>query len=469
MDPQTSIQPTPGGASAPETSGGLPTNGPASTAFVSGKNRMSRRNKVLIGAGAAAVVTLGVVGYAFGYYLPNQPSNVYGRALSNTSKGYDKLIEYAGNKDLAKKFEAQEMNGTVNVTGDGASGDGSFEMKSDKDGNATMSGDFGMSGVRVNFEGLMKDVENSGSPDMYFKVKGLKGIDQLVGTQLEQFEDKWVSIDHSFFGSYAANLQGSAGEGTELKSPTQEQIVDAANKVGEVNKAYLLTDDKSKAVFEMKQYKGKEVVDGKNTMHYEVKANKDRLKNYVDELGKALDKSKLNQWAQDSYKKDLSELVNTDDLKSEVNNMKDDTFDMWVNTKTKMIHKIRLEMSNKDYTDIGLSYDGGDEYPFFINSKEGDNTFNLGLSLNTKTNVVKIKADMKTIGESAMTLKVGMEIKPSTGKVEVTPPTDTMPLMEALGGFLGAGMLGDDSSTTELDTTFSEEFTTELDSYTITQ
>lgn len=467
MDPQTPNQPTPGGTVTPETSGGLPANGPASTAFVSSNNGMSRRKKVLIGAGIAAVVVLGVAGYVFGYYLPNRPSNVYGRALSNTSKGYDKLIEYANSKDLAKKFDTTEVNGTLTISGQGVSGDGSFKGKSDKAGNATFSGDFGMSGVRVNFEGMSKDVENSESPDVYFKVKGLKGIDQLSGMGLEQFDDKWVSVDHTFFDSYAKQAVGESGD---LKSPTSEQIVDAAKKVGEVNKMYLLTDDKSKAVFEMQEYKGKEVVDGKNTMHYVVKTNKDHLKTYVDELGKALDKSKLNQWAQDNYKKNLSELVNTSSLKDEASSMEDQTFDMWVNTKTKMIHKVRFEMPNKDYTDIGLNYDGGDEYPFFINGKEGENTFKLGLSLNTKTNVMKLKAEMKTGGESAVTINANAEVKPSTGKVEVTPPSDAMPLMEALGGFMSASMLGaQHNGAAEFDAGLSQELSTELESYTITQ
>jgi hypothetical protein len=461
MDSQTPQPPVSGGNTPiPQVSNGLPTTGPAS--FSSGKNGLNRRKKVLIGAGVAAAVVLGAAGYVFGYYLPNQPSNVYGRALSNTSKGYDKLIEYTGDKALAKKFETVAMSGKMSVAGEGLSGDGSFTGKADNKGNGTLSGDFGMSGIRLNFEGLMKDVESSESPDVYFKIKGLKGIDQLAGTTLEQFDDKWVFLDHTFFDTYAQQAVGE--KSAQLTAPTQEQVMDAAKKVGEVNKRYLFTDDESKAVFKMKEYKGREAVDGKDTMHYVVEADKDRLKTYVDELGKALDSSKLNDWATDSYKKKLSEVVEVNQLKDEVSDIKDNTFDMWVNTKTKMIHKIRMQSAADKYTEIGLNYDGGDEYPFFISSKEGKEDYKLTLALNTKTDTVKLDLYGKTSGQNEMTIKASVELKPGTGDVNVTAPSDVMPFMEALGGVMGAAMFGSGS----LEGT-ATDFDSGLGSYTISQ
>src|SRR5688500_18121467 len=59
------------------------------------------KKKALVAAGAAAVVVLGAAGYVFGFYLPNKPENVYKSALSNTGEGYQALIDYADNKEVA--------------------------------------------------------------------------------------------------------------------------------------------------------------------------------------------------------------------------------------------------------------------------------------------------------------------------------------------------------------------------------
>lgn len=430
-----------GDTNVTDTTNGLQASGPASSVFVSEKPS-GRRKKTLIGAAIAGVLVVGVAGYTFGYYLPNRPAHVYSRALSNTSAGYDKLVDYAANKEVAKAYEAAETKGTIKVSGSGAGGDGSFSAKNDAQGNATFTADFGMQGVRVSLEGMAKDAENSGAPDLYLKAKGLESLSSLVGSDLSAFEDTWFSLDHTFFDAQAQQLS-SLGMGASIKPPTQEQMIDAAKKIGDVNKRYLFSDDKSRAVFQMQKYKGEEVAEGKDTKRFTVKTRKDHLKKYVDELGKALDKSSLNQWAQDTIKEDLSNVIDTWGGKDRIDEIESETFDVWVNTKTKLIHKFRIQAEKDAYTDIGLNFDGGSEYPFFIKTKSGQISAAFSLTLNTKTNSFKLHVERTASGETGLNMKLDMQVKPFSGKVEVTPPAGATPLIEAVMGFTGGATARD--------------------------
>jgi hypothetical protein len=413
------------------------------------------RTKLLAIAGAATILVLGGGGYVLGYYIPNRPVNVYKSALANTGNGYDQLVGYASDDKVAAKFQNTEAIGTYKVESADFSTDGSFKAHVD-DKNATFSGDIGLGTTRLSLEGLVKDADSSNSPDTYLKVGGIKGLGAQMGVpELDTLDNQWVTIDHTLLDNLSKQVESSQGlESSQsgMTTPKEADVVEAAKVVGEQSKKYLFTSNKDNSVLVMDSFVGKETIDGKQTNHYKVKADKAHLKTFVEELGKALDKTKLNDWTKSSYDKSLSEVIDIKAMLKQADSIKSgDTFDVWVNTETKMIHKIRFadkKDSDKNYMEFGLNYSSGAEKPFFINvadTADGtESTGKFGITLNTDKNTVKLdfKVDEMS-GEAMSKLSMNMELKPASGKVDATAPGDAISLSEALqrvglGGYLDA-------------------------------
>jgi len=415
-------------------------------------SRKPSRAKLFTLIGLAAVVVLGTVGYVLGFYLPNSPKRVWESALTNTGKGLEGLIQYADSDALTKKLATQELNGTFKYQSPGFSTDGSLQAISD-DKNSTFSGDFGLGVTRVKVQGVMQIPDNSVTPDTYLKVSGIKGLEGLMGIPgIDSLDNQWIVIDHSLLDNIAAQqAQVDEDAGTIGATPTSADISEVAKVFAETSNKYIFTTDRSTAVLSMQNYVGEEVVDGKNTKHYKVSADKEHLKAYIKELGTNLDKTKLNSWTKENYKKSLSELFDLENATEAADNINpNDTFDVWVNTKTKIIHKARFSDTknpDKKYFELGFNYDGGAEKPFFINIRDGsddkDFTANINLSIDTEKNIIKLGAQMKENAEASKNSgSFELSVKPGPEKVEVTIPKDTITVAEmlnqlGLGAFLG--------------------------------
>lgn len=413
---------------------------------------MPSRKRLYAIAGAATVLVLATGGYVLGYYLPNKPSNVYKTALTNTADGYDQLVSYAGNEQVAKKFQNTEFEGAYKVEGAGLSTDGTFSGHSDK-ANATFSGDLGLGTTRVKLDTIVKDVPNSESPDAYLKVSGIKGLGSQAGVPaLDTLDNQWVSVDHTFFDNLTQQAQQAQGlqSSGSMTPPSQKDVVAAAKAVGEQSRKYLFNTDKATAVFKMDSFVGKETVDGKQTNHYKVTANKDHLKTYLKELGKALDKTKLGDWAKKTYNRPLSEVIDTEGMAKSADGIKSgDTFDLWVNTKTKLVHKVRFSDTKdpkSNYIELGLNSNGGAEKPLFLNFRSNQDgqklTGTMVLTLNASNNKVKFNVDVDS-DQSGSTTKFNFNVaaQPASGKVDTAVPSNAISLSEALnriglGGYL---------------------------------
>jgi hypothetical protein len=402
------------------------------------------KRKLFAIAGVSALVVLMGGGYVFGYYLPNKPENVFNTALQNTGKGYDELVKYASNDDVAKKFKNFEADVTFKGSGGGFSTDGKIKAHSDGK-NSTFSGDVGLATTRLTFDGVVKDADNSDSPDLFFKVGGIKGMGSLYGVPgLDSLDNQWITIDHSLLDTYGQQLSAAQGLDTQdkdaLAMPKEQDVVDAANVLGKEADKYLFSTDDSTAVLKNDSFVGKETVDGKATNHYKVSANKDHLKAFAKELGTELDKTNLSKWTKEHYKKSLSEVLDTKSMEESADKVKSsDKFDLWVNTKTKLVHKVRFSDKKdaaKNYYEFGLNYAGGPEKPFFFtladnkDGVEGKGTF--GLTLNTDTNVIKFNIDGADEGDDGFKLKLNATYKPSTAKVDAKAPEGAMSLNEAM-------------------------------------
>jgi hypothetical protein len=433
--------PTPQNNPAPNGGNNVIYSSAPNGVVTNGMPKRPSKGRLFAIAGAAAVVVIGTAGYVFGFYIPNKPENVFKSALTNTGKGYDELVNYLDDEKLEDKFKTSSVDGTFKLESADFSTDGTFKGAGDEK-NATFSGDIGLGTTRLTVEGVAKDVDSSESPDLYLKLGGIKGLGESFGMpELDTLDNQWVTLDHSLIDSYV-NMAESAGgleSADTMKAPTQEQTSDGARVIGEVSKKYLFTDDEANAVLEMKEYVGKETVDGKETNHYKVKVNKDRLKAFYKELGEQLDKSKLNDWAKEAYDKDLSKLIDSEGMQKSVDDIKDtDTFDIWVNTDTKLIHKVRFSETKNpadNYMELGLNYAGGDEKPLFLNfssNQDGSDTSgSLKFNINTKTDVFKIEADIEQKGDSDVAMNLKAEIKPGASDFKAEAPEGAITLSEA--------------------------------------
>jgi hypothetical protein len=399
--------------------------------------RFSRKTIKLI-VGAAVLVTLGAAGYVFGYYIPNKPENVYATALKRTGIGYDRLVDYASDPELAKKYKSTEVSGKFRVDSTDFDTDGTFEAKADEK-NMTFKMDVGALTSRLKAEIVAKDAENSESPDVYFKADGIKGYGSLTGIPgLDGLDKQWISVDHSLIDTATKSLSNDTAE--SLKLPDDATLKEAYKTLGDVSDQYLFTGSKKNGVIEMRSYVGKEKVDGKQTLHYKVGVNKANYKKFIRALASEMDKTKLNTWVKENYGKSISQSMDVEAIIKDADKLDaKDTADLWVNAGTKLVHKVRFTEKNdpKTYLELGLDYDSGDSFPFFLNFKSsGDGIFKLTATLNAKTDAITVKGALT--GNPTVSGSFDLTVKPGTDNLSVTAPTGSITLTEALAR-LGLG------------------------------
>jgi hypothetical protein len=395
-----------------------------------GKSPTKRR--LLVIAGASLVFAAGLATYAFAYYLPNKPENVWKSALSNTGKGYDKLTEYTSSDELAKRYDkGGQMEGSYAVSSGEMTTDGSFDVASDGD-NATFSADFGLGVSRVEVSGIAKKSATSEYPDMYVKVDGITGFGDLFGLpQLDNLNNKWISIDHTM-------LDMALPEDGKAPTITEKDMTEVVEVVGKVSDKYVFTTEPENAAFKMREYVGEEKQNGKTTMHYKISPNKSNFKRYLEELSKELDKTKLSEAVEDTYSKSLSELLSLE--KADDNLSGSEAFDAWVNKDTKILHKLRFtdaKQPEKKYAELLFNYDGGSKMPFSFKvagSEDGEDTMvELAMTMDTDKHTFTLGADLDTTADGqTTTMGLDATIKPSDNDVSVEVPADAISLAQAM-------------------------------------
>ncbi|HYH35961.1 MAG TPA: hypothetical protein VD706_00490, partial [Candidatus Saccharimonadales bacterium] len=389
----------------------------------------------------------------FAYFM--NPGVIYSQSLKNTGKGYDKLVTYVDKQEqLAEKGYTGTGNYKVKL-GD-LSTDGSVAFKSDSE-NAELTFDVGAAATRVNAD--IRTFKSSGeTPDIYIKAKDIKGLGTVLGIPeldagLAKIDDSWIVIDHTLID----NLRGATAAETEassLEGPTREQILDEVRAFGRVNQEYVFSTDEDKAVTKIVKKYGKETVDGHKTYHYQVALQKDNVKKYIYAQRDALKASKLNGWLeQNDYDKTVYDgfeeaAKSTKDIKST------DTFDIWVDTSKRVVYKVRFSEDKNpaaNYVDLGLDYEGGDIFPFFLAGKftEDDvTTFKLDAILDTESGATRFNLDVKNDSEkNGGNVTATLNFKPSEATVKIDKPENAKPLSQALNE-LGLGdLLGEYSQT----------------------
>ena len=405
------------------------------------------RKKLWLSVGSTVGVLLLAGGLVFGYYLPNTPGGVYKAGLSHTAKGYDKLLDYMSAQQ-GKHYKGYSASGSLKIITPEASGDGNFTAQSD---GANSTGQLNVDLASQKFAANFRTVEAKGQdePDLYFQVSGLKPfLDSYGLNSLDSLDGQWISVDHTLIESAVA--QGAAAT-TAATTPSYAQIQDALKKIGAVNKQYLFATDKGHAVLVNEQYLGKSTQDGRPVNGYKMGYNKANLKSYVGAVGRALNDSSLNAWVKQTTGKSTSEALDLADLQKSIDSAKSNyTFTLYVDTKTKLIHKLHFpDASNpvNSWFETGLGYTGGSKYPFFLTiyQKEGSTVTNVKLQFTLDTSTNEIVADIggQETGDGSVKVNLHGTFKPSNSTVQVTAPAGAKPIVQVLqslglGDLLGA-------------------------------
>ncbi|MEJ0073502.1 MAG: hypothetical protein WDN27_05515 [Candidatus Saccharibacteria bacterium] len=384
---------------------------------------------------------------------PSRPSAVYSKSLQQTGKAADALINYT-NTAAKKSYKSYGFSGTAHVKTTGVSADVTVSGTFDKDANANAKLSVDVLGEKVTANVLSQHLKGNTSPDVYLQVNGVKAtLDSLGLTSLDSLDGKWISIDHTLIDSYSSLL--NAGSGSDSSSPTvptNDQVVDAVRKVQTVNKQYLFTTDSSKAVLTNQHYIGKETKDGRSVYHYRVGYNSAHLQAYLAAVGTALNSSKLNAWSKATDDKNLNQELDLASLITSVKNAKPGyTFDMWVDTKTKLVHTLQfVDPSDKTSVfTVTQNYVGGSDYPFAVSFSGKDMA-----SGDTETASIKLDVNSQTDKETgALSVTEGKDtsisgdftLTPSNTAVQVTAPTGAESIDNVITQLLGAyGSSSDD-------------------------
>lgn len=428
------------------------------------KSSKTGRKKLLFIIALVALVLLLAGGFVFGYYLPNKPENVYKSGLTNTAKGYDKLVNYIEDQQK-QKYQGAEANGSFKLTASSVSGEGTFSSQS-SGGNSTGKVDLNISGQKfsANFRSIQPNGQST--PDIYLQLTGIKStLDSYGLNSLDTLDGQWIAIDHTLLDGIA-NMGKDNPAQDKVSAPTQAQIEDAMKKAGEVNRQYIFTTDPNKAVLQNKKYLGKSTQDGRSVYGYQVGYSKPNLKAYVKALGTALDSSSLNGWAkQVNEGKSISDSMNIPEINKSIDAAKADyTFTMYIDAGTKLIRQLHFTDPSdptNNYFNVGLQYTGGDEYPFVLelHAKDGKDKGNgkLTLTLNTATN--KLSLELKSggsVGDTPFSFTLNFAVTPTNKDVKVTAPTGAKPIMELLNSFNLGGLLGGSSSSSPIPTTIDD-------------
>ena len=391
---------------------------------------------LILGGGAAAYLTV----------FQKNPTSAWKSALKNTANALDSYI--INSKNNQKK--GSKIDGNFKVSSPIAV-DGSISGKSYAS-NAELSLDFGAAGARVNSEVKMIAESENATPDIYFKVSGLEGIDSLltafgdtesagVASLFSSVNNQWFFVDHTLIDQASA---GSQDSGLTL-SP--DELNDIATKISAVIRDRLLSTAVDKAVFKINEKYGKEDFDGVSTFKINVAVDKDKFKDFVTALKDSIKDTKLEELLKTGQTdKTLEEALQFDDMLKQLDSAdfsKVNT-DVWVEANGGYIRNIRFypmpDQKDSNYLDVGLKLqNGSDKYPIEIKAvfddsgSKGTFTFGVELDKNTTDATLSFNLDLNSDGGN---VKANGTLAISGSDEQVTPekPSDAMNIFQLIGG-----------------------------------
>jgi hypothetical protein len=408
-------------------------------------SKKSKSKYKMIAVTAVALLVLSG-GALFGLYLPNTPANVWATGLTRTGKALDTLAVTASDKKTLDLIANTEMKASISGQTGSTKVDGTFDIKfnkSDVDGalTAKLSG-MGENDFDLGLNYFVESLENKRFPNVYFKYSGLNKLaGNALSPEISVYEGKWIAIESDYLSSVIPE-ELATNEKNKTETPTAADIAALANALTEVNNKYIFTTNAETAVLKQKSFVGKEKLGDVNTYHYIVGIDKQHAIDYcvaiVDaasktEMVKKLSGSADNKEATESAKKSCR-----NDVFKDLN--ESDSFDMWIDSKLKIIHKIRVtdEKDKNSYVDIGQNYKGGDEVSLFIKAydNKAKSEANFTVSSNLKTNNSSGEFVFKSSNPgSEGNLTIKLSATPFTGEIKKPDIKDAVQIKEFLKSF----------------------------------
>ncbi len=462
--------------------------GPASVPQWSPTGEKSgKRKKIIISTAAIAALLLGGAGFVFGYYIPNKPENVWKTGLSRTGQEFDALVEKLSDPAT---FETLNKN-KVSITGSGEINGDKFDLSMDSVYDQTKSDssinvgaeikDRPEDGYDVNVKVKTDAVEGSVWPNVYFNISGLSsfGLDSYLPGLLE-YEGKWISVEQDFYDQFLDD--GDDSEAEEQKNLTQQDMVSILKDVNEVTKEYVFTEDTNKSIFVMGQFVGTEDSEGIKANRYKATIHEANATNYCKAL---VDKIYANETYRKIYPVDEANLSKEiEDQKKSCEPVEKDEktypsykeeFDIWIDKKYKMLHKVRLTtdlegrtsyynkkktecMANysqydfedsdsfcdyyddlietgESYEEVGQIYSGDNQIKLFMNSKKDTDKNKSGARADLNIQLEGLLIDGKVVYSSdtednKSNIEVNIKTEPYSGEVDANKPEGAIPLMD---------------------------------------
>jgi hypothetical protein len=444
------INPTP--AQTPPASLGQVASG-SMLADQSKKTKRPKKLRVVAIVAICLLVLGGGAGAYFGYYLPNQPENLWRAALTNTGKGYDKISGYINS---AKYDKGTKVDGSFKFNTSGLAADGNISGVSDDKNNSKYTGSISASGLKVNFD-LRTIASSTSTPDLYFKVDGLQGLGSLLGLDvygpglsksIDGINGQWYLVDHTLLDQYT----GQSTSATQ--SITKKDVNDFLTALNGPTKKYIFTSDQNNMAIVAERQIGREKQDGLNTYHYKVGLNKNNLKKWNKETCDNLKNNKLYKMLnfnidQAALEKQCYDTTDIDSIDSSK------TADAWVDTHTKLVHKVRFSTSKNanNYIDVLQNYAGGSKIPFaiaFSSDSSGEKTSGtINITYDSKTTIVKIAGDVTTKGSTNGSGNFSLTVSPNSSAVNVDKPAGTKNILQLINDLGLSSLLSPQSSVPE--------------------
>ena len=318
--------------------------------------------------GSFAIVALAAAFYFFSY-LPNTPENIYRRGMASIGVGLEELIE----NDTLQASQATEF-------------DGSFNMTSPTEVNATMDGSFALTGdgefaldVKWDQYNPMLDMSYSfideNYPKIYFRFDGVKEIvddsfgpgsfDQIAGNR--NLEGVWWLIDYKELVDQGflteSELQEELAQAEAENSITTEDQIALTRAVIDASSTYLFTSDTDMMVLERVEDLGTEDYEGVESQKYLVQINKENLKSYLKAVRDNVHDTGVLQKLDEDV--DLKEEISDEDIDTWVDDLdfSEIRMEAWVGLDNKVLRNLRFTSVNEDerdngYVDVSLLLDG---------------------------------------------------------------------------------------------------------------
>jgi hypothetical protein len=438
---KNSSQPSPSPAASTQAS----ESGAASAGKSGGKKRLSL--PWIIAIVTAIIVLAGA--FVFGYYLPSQPESVYRTGLERSGDVIHDLIIEATEADQLEALRRMQMTGSMTFSTDDIEFVGSLTSLLDEQ-NSDSSFDIALASGGQDDIGISGDVRtvlvaNERFPDIYFQLTGMASLGlnaYLPG--IESYDGQWISINSELLESLLGEYYDEAAD-TQVV-PELDEYRSLIRDISATTNEYVFSADEETAVIQMEEFLGQEDLGDISANRYSASINQDNAVAYCQELVTVFYRSDLNRTLTGDDEEATESKITTQkeqcqDLPEEAVTV-DETFDVWIDRSTKLIHKVRVSdaENSQNYTEVGQRYSGGDELELFIYTQEDERSATVTFKTNLESNVSSINANLAQEGEGAYVFNADIRVEPHAEEINAEMPTGAVSIEQVMEELFGGAL-----------------------------